>query len=181
MIVMGLLAVMLASCGGSGAGPSEETNPVSNQGTYRTNRGITPVEPGRKIEAVTGQTIYVPIYSHVYTSNDARPFNLAVTLGVRNTDSSAPIILNSVRYYNSDGRLVRDYQERPVRLAPLAAAEYFIRERDTSGGLGASFLVEWVAEQDVSVPVVEAVMIGTASTQGISFITEGRVIKSRKP
>jgi hypothetical protein len=38
--------------------------------------------------------------------------------------------------------------------------------------------VEWVAEKEISEPVVEAVMIGTESTQGISFISPGKVIKS---
>ena len=46
-------------------------------------------------------------------------------------------------------------------------------EQDKSGGLGANFLVEWVAEQPVYGPVVEAVMIGTAGTQAISFVSTG--------
>ena len=35
---------------------------------------------------VKGQTIYVPAYSHVYHGDRQQPFQLAVTLSVRNTD-----------------------------------------------------------------------------------------------
>jgi hypothetical protein len=36
-------------------------------------------------QLVAGQTIYVPVYSHVYF-RDKSPYLLAVTLSVRNTD-----------------------------------------------------------------------------------------------
>ena len=55
---------------------------------------------------------------------------------------------------------------------------------DTSGGLGANFIVEWVAQTEVSEPVVEAVLISSEFHQGISWIVSGKVIKSqnnRKP
>ena len=55
----------------------------------------------------------------------------------------------------------------------MASAEFFVKESDTRGGVSASFLVEWVAEQSVSDPLVETVMIGTASTQGVSFAYRG--------
>jgi hypothetical protein len=55
-----------------------------------------------------------------------------------------------------------------------------VKESDTRGGVSASFLVEWVAEQSVSAPLVESVMIGTASTQGVSFTCPGRVIDDRR-
>lgn len=120
------------------------------------------------------RTVYVPAYSHILTSDDARPYNLAVTLSVRNTDPARPIVVGSVRYYDRDGRPVRQYVKRPLRLAPMAAVDFFVAEGDTAGGSSASFLVEWSAEGRVSGPVIEAVMIGTAGTQGISFVSPGR-------
>ena len=45
-------------------------------------------------------------------------------------------------------------------------------------GLGANFIVEWVAQTEISEPTVEAVMLGTDLHQGISLISPGRVIKS---
>ncbi len=60
----------------------------------------------------------------------------------------------------------------------MASTEFFVAENDAAGGFGANFLVDWVAEEPVNPPVVEAVMIGTARTQGISFVGEGRVIRN---
>jgi hypothetical protein len=99
-----------------------------------------------------------------------------VTLSVRNTDRAEAVYLTAVRYHDSDGRLVRDELPRPVRLAPLAAVEFFVRESDTSGGSSASFLVAWRAARPVSEPVIEAVMAGTSMNQGISFTSPGRVV-----
>lgn len=179
-----LLAVLAAAApacdraGAPGTG-APARSPGPRAGTPRT--GVAEFEPGPDFRPTAGQTIYVPAYSHVHTSSDARPFDLAVTLSVRNTDRDRPIVLTAVRYHDQDGKLVRDPLPRPLRIAPLAAMEFFVEERDTSGGSSASFLVEWVAVDPVSPPVVEAVMIGTASTQGISFTCPGRVVSERTP
>ena len=47
------------------------------------------------------------------------------------------------------------------------------------GGLGANFIVEWVAQTEVSEPVIEAIMIGSSFQQGISWISPGKVIKNQ--
>lgn len=129
---------------------------------------------------VIGQTIYVPVYSHIYYEDQQRILYLAATLSIRNTDLAKPMIITSVRYYDTGGKLVKQYLPRPVQLGGLASTDFVIDLRDTSGGSGANFIVEWVAETEISEPVVEAVMIGTESNRGISFISPGRVIKSRK-
>lgn len=131
------------------------------------------------VNIVAGQTVYVPVYSHIYTVEQRRTIDLTATLSVRNTDPTNPIIISSVNYFNSNGTLVRKYLEQPVELNPMAATEYVISQQDASGGAGASFIVEWVAQTPVSNPVIEAVMIHTLGNQGISFVGQGRVIKSR--
>lgn len=131
------------------------------------------------VKAVEGQTVYVPVYSHIYTVNQNQTMDLAVTLSVRNTDLTNPIIISSVRYYNTNGELVRQYLEQPVELRPLASAEFVVNQEDTSGGVGANFIVEWLAQKQVSNPVIEAVMMNTMGNQGISFVSPGRVIKNR--
>jgi hypothetical protein len=60
----------------------------------------------------------------------------------------------------------------------MASTDFVVTEDDT-GGAGANFIVEWSAGAEVTAPVVEAVMISTASQQGISFVSQGRVIKDR--
>ena len=123
-----------------------------------------------------GQTLYVPVYSHIYGGNKERPFNLAVTLSIRNTDMSGTIRIISVEYFNSEGVMVKRYLDKEVLLGPLATLRYVVRESDTSGGSGANFIVRWNSETAVSPPLMESVMIGTQSQQGISFTSRGQVI-----
>ena len=126
---------------------------------------------------IVGQTIYVPVYSHVYFLNKQRTYRLAANVSVHNTDLEIPIIIKTVKYYDTKGKLLDDYLPNPVKLSPLASTDFFIEQNDPRGGLGANFIIEWVAEKKVSAPIIESVMIGTAGTQGVSFLSTGRVVK----
>lgn len=126
-----------------------------------------------------GQTVYVPVYSHIFADDRYRdrPFLLTATLSVRNTDPERPFTLQRVDYYDSEGALLQRYLEAPVTLAPLASTHYIVPESEAKGGAGAKFLIEWQAPAAVNEPIIEAVMIGTKLQQGISFISTGRAIK----
>lgn len=124
-----------------------------------------------------GQTIYVPAYSHIYHGDRQQPFQLAVTLSVRNTDLVHPITLVSVDYFDSDGKLLKHYLEKEMKLNGMASAEFVVKESDRTGGLGANFVVVWKSQEKVSEPIAETVMIGTLSQQGISFTSRGQAIK----
>ncbi|NDJ18380.1 DUF3124 domain-containing protein [Myxacorys almedinensis] len=133
-----------------------------------------------KTKVVTGQTVYVPIYSHIYHYNSQDQIvNLSATLSIRNTDLTNSIVITSVRYYDTNGQLIRQDIKSPVELKPLASTDFFIAADDTSGGSGANFIVEWVAEKMVYEPIIEAVMISTSSSQGISFISPSKVLQQR--
>lgn len=146
----------------------------------------TPIQPittgsfqtvtGRDLRIVTGQTLYVPAYSEVLLSSGDRTHRLAVTLAVHNTDLNSPIIIQSARFHDTNGELVREYVDEPIELASLATTGFFVESRDTTGGWGSNFIVEWVAETPVFEPIVEAVMVSTSGNQGISMISLGRVI-----
>ena len=125
----------------------------------------------------SGQLLYVPVYSHIYTGDKERPFNLAVTLSIRNTDSRGVLRLTMVDYYDTDGNLVRHYLDKPRDLGPLASIRYVVAEKDVKGGSGANFLVRWESDAPVNCPVVESVMIGAQSGQGISFTSQAREIQ----
>ena len=133
-----------------------------------------------EIRLSAGQTVYVPIYAHIYSGVKGRPFDLAATLSIRNTNFKNPIVLESVKYYDSDGKLVKDYLEKPLQLNAMASTRYIIMEDEKAGGSGANFMVIWKSEQHVNPPIIEAVMIGTHSGQGISFVSRGRVIKENR-
>ena len=160
-----------ASCGRRDNGTPAVTRPRAGGAEIDTPEG--------GFRAVNGQTIYIPAYSSVFTSDSSHPFNLAVTLSIRNADREHPIVITSVRYFDHDGKLIHDYLKKPLRVGPMAAVEFFVKESDTSGGVSASFLVEWLSEEPVTSPVVESVMVGTASTQGVSFTCPGRVLTDR--
>jgi hypothetical protein len=124
-----------------------------------------------------GQTLYVPIYSHIYSGVKGRPFDLAAILSIRNTNPNNSITLRSVKYYDSDGKLLKEYLSNPLQLNALVSTRYIITEGDKTGGSGANFIVVWKSDRKVNPPIIEAVMIGTHSGQGISFVSRGQVIK----
>ncbi len=129
-----------------------------------------------KIRAVTGQTVYVPVYSSIYHGDKGREFNLAVTLSVRNTDQQNNIVLERVDYFNTSGKILKRYLPGRQNLGPLESIQYVVKESDIKGGVGANFIVIWRSAMPVSAPVMEAVMIGTGGQQGISFTSRGVVI-----
>lgn len=130
---------------------------------------------------VMGQTIYVPVYSHIYYNNQTNILNLAVTLSIRNTDLQHPLFIKSVRYYDTEGNLVKVYLEQIQQLNPLASTSFVVERQDTRGGSGANFIVEWISPTPISEPIVEAIAIGTDSNQGISFTSTGKVIQDDRP
>ena len=139
---------------------------------------LMPVDSSAEdIKLSSGQTVYVPIYSHIYSGVKGRPFDLAATLSIRNTNTKNPITLVSVKYYDSDGKLVEDYLKKPKQLNALVSTRYIITEDNKAGGSGANFMVAWKSDQNLNPPIIEAVMIGTHSGQGISFVSRGQVIK----
>ena len=174
-----LLACVLASgCSADEREASSLPQPVPQTEGADPRGDVAAPGAAADTAAVAGQTVYVPAYSHVFFQDGTREFDLTTTLSVRNTDPALPITVRSVRYHDSSGQLVRRYLEAPLPLAPLASRAFVVEERDRSGGVGANFIVEWEAPVPVSPPIVEAVMISTAGTQGISFVSRGQAIRS---
>ena len=170
---LAVMAVMLVSCTSL-----EQGNFLSSGSKQAPEIVLKPVMVDAA-KVVTGQTIYVPIYSHIYFENNKSYLNLTATLSIRNTDLDNSIILTAVRYYDTNGNLVREYLKEPSELRALASLAFVVERTDSAGGSGANFIVEWVGEKQVSEPIVEAVMLSAESAQGISFISGGRVIKNR--
>ena len=138
--------------------------------------------PGTTLGAsVAGALVYVPAYSHVYSGDRQQQVDLAATLSIRNTDAQDSIRVTAVHYVGSRGEAIRSYLTAPRALGPYATVDFVVDQSDRSGGSGASFLVEWTADGPVASPVVEAVMINTTGQQGISFVTEGRVVAEAGP
>lgn len=150
-------------------------NSTTTESLPLTTGSFQPVT-GRDLRIVTGQIVYVPAYSEVFFGRQGSTKELAVTLAVHNTDLDAPIIIQSVRYYDTDGNVVRDYINEPAEVSPLATTGFLVEDTDRSGGWGANFIVEWVAEEPVYEPIIEAIMVSTQGTHGVSMISLGRVL-----
>jgi hypothetical protein len=154
---------------------------ISQDNLSSPTAGTIQVVDDRNLHIVTGQTIYVPAYSEIFFGSSNQTMELTVTLAIHNTDLDTPIIVQSVRYFDTDGALVQDYVAEAVELAPLATIGFVIPDSDTKGGWGANFIVEWGAEQAVYEPIIEALMVSSQGTHGISMISEGRILSETLP
>jgi hypothetical protein len=172
--------VMCAGCDRPVENPSTappSTQPDAPPIALAARAGISELEPGATLPMAAGQTIYLPIFGQV-AFDAARPMTLTVTVSVRNTDETKPIIVTVIRHRDADGRAVREYLRPPARLAPRASLDVAIKPVDI-GVASSSVLVEWVADRPVTDPIVEAVMIGSTGGQGISFVEHGKVIDEK--
>ncbi len=123
-----------------------------------------------------GQSVYVPVYSHIYHGDKEKKFNLTATLSIRNTNLEKDIMLHSIDYFDSNGQLLKSYLEAPVILKKFSTIRYVIKAKDKSGGSGAKFIVRWKSKARSNAPLIEAIMISTQSGQGISFVSRGQAI-----
>ena len=108
-----LTVLAMVSCVSCARTPNDDT------ATPRT--GVSALEIGpetEKIKRAAVQTIYIPVYPEVATADQAHLYPLAITLCVRNTDRTRPIVVVAVKYYDQGGKLVRDLLKAPVRVAP---------------------------------------------------------------
>ncbi|MEA5448556.1 DUF3124 domain-containing protein [Leptolyngbya sp. CCNP1308] len=179
LVLIGLSLGMLSAC----ATQTPATSPaptVPAQERFSDHPGVT-VLAAAPAPAVQGQTLYVPVYSEIFDSEANRAFQLTVTLSLRNSDRSQPITITALDYYNSGGDRIITYLDEPIQLGPLASTEVVVDRTNVSGGVGANFIVAWQSVAPVSDPVIEAIMISTASQQGMSFVSPGRVIEELQP
>ncbi|MDW3195433.1 MAG: DUF3124 domain-containing protein [Cytophagales bacterium] len=123
---------------------------------------------------VRTDSVYVPIYSNIYSRSKEMSFLLTATLSIRNTSFSDTLYINSIDYYNTEGDLVNRYLEQPIFLKPMASIDYVVDEEDDSGGSGANFIVVWGSQSSTTQPIIQAVMISTNGQQGVAFTTEGK-------
>lgn len=131
-------------------------------------------------DAVRGQLLYVPVYSEVPFGNRGFTLNLTATLSIRNTDRAGALTVKRVDYFSAAGTLLHAYLKHPERLGPMASMERIVQESDRSGGISASFLVEWESENPVSAPLVEAIMVNSTVNQGVAFGSPARVLEEKR-
>jgi hypothetical protein len=132
----------------------------------------------------SGQTLYLPVYSHVYhgdVDSKGTPQQTLVSalVSIRNADLTNTIRITSAVYYDTNGKKLREYLPKPVTVSPMGTHEIFVPRADTAGGSGANFVIIWSADVASNAPVVEALHLNMPSGRSIAFITSARPIATR--
>jgi hypothetical protein len=169
-IRMSLVCAALIAAGGC-------DRPIDPKSYGSAAARLKPVKAAH-LEQMRLKTVYVPVYSSISWGIDVKQHMayLAATVSIRNVSKHRPLIVRSVRYYDSAGELVREYLSVPSELAPLATVEFVVQQKDTAGGPGANFLIDWAGNPGMNDPIIEAVMVGQSGNAGMSFTSSGRTL-----
>ena len=124
-------------------------------------------------------SVYVPIYSDIYSRSKDVHFLLTATLSIRNTSYSDTLLISTIDYFDTQGELVRNYLDKTIFIKPMASIDYVINQDDDTGGTGANFIVILHTQSNTVRPVIQSVMISTNGQQGIAFTTEGISISKK--
>ena len=124
-----------------------------------------------------GQTLYLPIYSHMLYGNLGKrgvPSSvlLSALVSIRNTDPNRPLRVLSARYFDTNGKLLGERVTTPVIIPPLGTLEQFVELNDASGGSGANFIIKWSAEQPINPPLVESLHANMDGGKAVIFMTQ---------
>ena len=136
-------------------------------------------------ELSQGQTLYLPIYSHIWHGNkivDGKypvKSQVSALVSIRNTSLKTPIRITTARYYSTDGKLLKEYLEKPVEIGAMGTLELFVERKESEGGSGANFIIQWDATSSTNPPMVEAVHADIkGGGPALTFITTARPIKA---
>jgi len=123
-----------------------------------------------------GESVYVSIYSNVFSGVKLHALELSGMLSIRNTDPKYSISILKANYYDSKGEILERYITQPLKLKPLESTHFLVKVSDKRGGPGAKFIVKWQSDKKVNQPIIEGIMLSTRAQQGISFICPGKII-----
>ena len=172
-ILIGIFILNLTAC-------SERPNIISNQTAHtKFDSNTMLIKENNSMKKVRGQALYLPIYSNIPYFEHGRKFDLSAFIAIHNTDFNQTMKIIKVLFFDNEGKLVSNYLPKDTILQPLGAINFFVPEKDQSG-TGANFIVEWVSDTLINEPLIESVMIGLTSGQGVSFLSTGKIIRELK-
>jgi len=129
-----------------------------------------------------GETLYLPIYSYIWHGDRVvskrYPLKTLVSalVSIRNTNTQTPIRLFSARYFDTNGKLLKQFVASPVIIEPLGTYELFVEKQESQGGSGANLIIQWDAPIQVNVPIVEAIHAEIKGHSTFTFITRAQPI-----
>jgi len=127
-------------------------------------------------ELTKRHTVYVPAYSHIYTSKNMYE-EMGITLSIRNTDDRMRLLVEKIVYYNTGGDVVETFLSEPHVLDPMGTIDFVVNLDDMRGGSGANFIVEWAGKPELSDPVIQAVMVNVSGAKAFAFATDGVTVR----
>ena len=119
---------------------------------------------------------YLSIYSQIYSLSQHKKYNLTAMASLRNTSENDTLYLLKANYYDTSGKLIKSYINKPVYLLPMETLDIVIDESDVSGGTGSNFIFDWKTPSNCPEPIFEAIMSSTVGSQGLSFTTQSKRI-----
>jgi len=123
------------------------------------------------------ETNYLPVYSDIYYQDGTKRLPVTTTISIRNTSLTDSAYIISSVYYDSYGKELNSYLDSTLLLSPLESIELVVKEEENEGGAGANFIIEWAAKKYADQLLIQSVMISTYGQQGVSFLSEAKVIK----
>lgn len=123
------------------------------------------------------ETDYLPVYSDIYYQDGTRRFPITATVSIRNTSLADSAFILSARYFDSYGKMIRSYLDSTLLLSPLESIELVVEEKESEGGAGANFIIDWAATKYTDQILIQSVMISTYGQQGVSFLSDAKIIK----
>jgi len=124
---------------------------------------------------INKHSVYVPVYSHIYSETGESAINLTAILSIRNTSYTDSFYVTDVIYYGSQGEVLRRYIDSPLLVKPMTSIEFVVERTESKGGAGANFVVKWGSFSAGSEPLIQTVM--NEISRGISFVTNGVEMK----
>lgn len=123
-----------------------------------------------------GQSLYLPVYSHMLYGNvgakgKTAQVLLSTLVSIRNTDSRRPLRILSAKYFDTNGKLLAERVPTPTTIPPLGTLELFVELNDASGGSGANFVVRWESDQPLNPPLVEGLHANMDGGKAVIFMT----------
>jgi hypothetical protein len=138
-------------------------------------------------EISLGQTLYLPVYSHIWhgdrIGNSKEPGKSLVSalVSIRNTSLKTPIRILSAKYFSTEGKLLNEYLPKPSTINAMGTLELFVERKESVGGSGANFIIQWDAATATNPPIVEAVHADIrGGSHALLFVTSAQPIQADK-
>ena len=164
-VAVAFMLLNLTSCKGN-----KPIQVLQNEHT-KFDTGKLLIKEGLCTKKVHGQVLYLPVYSNIPNPEMGEKYDMSAFLSIHNTDFYNTVKVTKVLFFDNDGKLISSFLKNDSILNPLGAVNYYIPTSDQSG-TGANFIVEWIADSLVTEPLIESVMVGFTSGQGVSFISQ---------